>query len=106
MIVDELECSIHTLATMEILKIFLGRPNSKLSQLIATTHESRLLSVDKIMRDEIWFMEGTVKSDDRCSSLYSLSDFEDIKENNIDIAYLEGRYGAIPYPTILNREED
>lgn len=106
LIIDELECSIHTLATLDLIKIFYNRSESKRSQLIATTHESRLLNQELIRRDEVWFVDVPEDGDERASSLYSLESFDDPDENFIDIAYLEGKYGGIPFLRTLNDRED
>lgn len=97
LVIDELECSIHTLATIELVKIFFNRPSTGRSQLIATTHESRLLSLENLMKDEIWFIESVHEGNDRSSRLYSLIEFDDPDEKSIDFAYIEGKYGAIPF---------
>jgi len=61
--------------------------------LILTTHEDRLLDLNLLRRDQIWFMEKNVSGN---SSLYSLEEFKERFDKNILNAYLEGRYGAIP----------
>ena len=106
LVIDELECSIHTLATLELVRIFYNRPGSQLSQLIATTHESRLLNQEMVRRDEVWFVDSSVIGDDRSSSLYSLESFDDPEEKYLDVAYLEGKYGAIPFIKSFNCPED
>ncbi len=103
-IIDELECSIHSLATLGIVRLFYERPDSEDMQLIATTHESRLLNLKSLRRDEIWFVDSVDEVDDRYSSIYSLESFDDLGEKSIDYAYLEGKYGAIPFLTSLNND--
>ncbi len=43
---------------------------------------------------------------DRKTQLFSLISFDDEKEKHIDIAYLEGRYGAIPELTSFLEGDD
>ena len=64
-------------------------------QLIITTHESRLLSYNTLRRDEVWFSE---KGKDGDTLLYSLEQFKDdgMFDRQIDKAYLDGRFGAVP----------
>ena len=106
LIMDELECSIHTLATLDLIRIFYNRPESERSQLIATTHESRLLNQELIRKDEVWFVDVPEDGGERASSLYSLESFDDPDESFIDIAYLEGKYGGIPFLRTLDDQED
>ena len=106
LIIDELECSIHTLATLDLIRIFYNRPESERSQLIATTHESRLLNQELIRKDEVWFVDVPEDGGERASSLYSLESFDDPDESFIDIAYLEGKYGGIPFLRTLDDQED
>ncbi len=95
--VDEFECNIHALAVQHILRMYLEDERLKSSQLVISTHDSRLLSYDLLRRDEIWFVDFQCESNDRRSVLYSLDSFEDDSGLHIDAAYLDGRFGAIPY---------
>ena len=63
-------------------------------QLIVTTHEDRVLDLDLLRRDEVWFAE---KDNRGRTELYSLEDFGPRFDAKIVKAYLEGRYGAIPH---------
>lgn len=58
-----------------------------------TTHESRIMDLDLIRRDEIWFVE---RSKDGDSVLFSLEEFNERGDRKVDKNYLEGRYGAVP----------
>ena len=64
--------------------------------MVITTHDSRLLDDKLIRHDEIWFTEMNYTNMDRCTQLFSLESYEDREEKHIDLAYLEGRYGAVP----------
>lgn len=63
-------------------------------QIIVTTHESHLLDLDLLRRDEIWFVE---KDSQASTRLYSLSDFKVRNDLEIRKHYLQGRFGAVPF---------
>lgn len=92
-VVDELDRSLHAQMTRNILDIFLSNSVGKPSQLIVTTHESGVLNLDLLRRDEIWFIE---KDRYAASQVYSLEEFAPRYDVDIQRGYLNGRYGAIP----------
>lgn len=95
MIVDELDLSLHTLASEEIVNLFQNeKTNPNGAQLIATTHDTNLLSMTKLRRDQIWFCE---RGEDGGSEIYSLAEVKSRHSDNFEKGYLGGRYGAIPY---------
>lgn len=91
-VVDELDRSLHPKLSYELVKIFLENEVSE-SQLIATTHESHLLDLDLLRRDEIWFVE---KDKNGASHVYSLEEYKPRYDKGIEKGYMAGRYGAIP----------
>ncbi|MFW6233588.1 MAG: AAA family ATPase [Nanoarchaeota archaeon] len=94
--IDELEKSLHPLLMEHIVKIFNGKKN-KNSQLIFTTHNTELLDLNILRRDQIWFME---KDPNKDTSLISIFDFKGIRKDlDIKKAYYSGRFGAIPITT-------
>lgn len=94
--VDEIDKSLHPILVEHIIKLFLDKNiNSKNAQLIANTHDTNLLNLDIFRRDDIWFTERDVSSGK--TEMYALSDFSPRKDENIEKAYLLGRYGAIPF---------
>ena len=78
--------------TKQFFELFYKQNNSK-SQLIVTTHESTLLDLNLLRRDEIVFIE---KDKDNNSKIFSLNQFKVRYDKKIEKAYLLGRYGAIP----------
>lgn len=92
-VIDELDRSLHPRTTISILKMFLANSVNRPSQLIVTTHESSLLDLRLLRRDEIWFVE---KDNGGASSLYSLEEFAPRYDSDIESGYLHGRFGAIP----------
>ena len=91
-LIDELDRSLHPHLCFQLIEGFLKR-ESQLTQLIATTHESNLLDLDLLRRDEIWFIE---KDKFGSSNLYSLEEFNPRYDKDIQKGYLLGRFGAIP----------
>lgn len=92
-IIDEIDRSLHPNLTYKFLEIFLEFAKDRNVQLIVTTHEDRILDLDILRRDEVWFVS---KDKFGCTDLYSLEDFGDRFDKKIIKSYLEGRYGAIP----------
>lgn len=90
--VDEIERSMHPLLARRFINLFYEQTRNKQMQLIVTTHESPLLDLTLIRRDEIWF----VKRYPEGSKLYSLDDYKVRHDKQIDKDYLLGRYGAVP----------
>lgn len=91
--VDELDRRLHPHMTKNLLEIFLNNTIHRPKQLIVTTHESGLLDLDLVRRDEIWFVE---KDNNGISSVYSLEEFAPRYDVDVQRGYLQGRYGAIP----------
>ena len=101
LIVDELDAKLHPFLTRKIISLFIDKEiNSKGAQLIFATHDTNLLNIQYLRRDQIWFTEKD-KSDS--TDLYSLVEFRDDAGNkvrndrNIEKDYINGRFGAIPF---------
>jgi AAA15 family ATPase/GTPase len=93
-VIDELDASLHTFAVSAIIDLFTDSSiNEKNAQLIATTHDTNILNVDHLRRDEIWFVE---KARGGVSEYFPLSDFSVRQDEALEKQYLDGRYGAIP----------
>ncbi len=92
-VIDELDRRLHPHMTKNILDIFLTNSVGKPSQLVVTTHESSLLDLDLVRRDEIWFVQ---KDRSGASQVYSLEEFAPRRDIDIQKGYLQGRFGAIP----------
>ena len=100
-VIDEVDKSLHPFIVKFLIDLFRNRNfNANSAQLIVTTHETPLLSLDTFRRDQIYFTEKNAKTG--VTDLYSLDEFSVRKKENIEKGYLLGRYGAIPYP---NTEE-
>ena len=94
--VDELDKSFHPLMVEYLVKMFLDKNiNTNNAQLIANTHDTNLLDLNIFRRDDIWVTERDYESGK--TEMYPLSDFSPRTSENIEKAYLLGRFGAIPF---------
>ena len=101
LIIDELDATLHPLLTRNIVLLFMDPEKNKHgAQLIFATHDTNLLDLEIIRRDQIWFAE---KDKVESTDIYSLVEFKDKDgkkiRNDRDIKrdYIRGRYGAIPF---------
>ena len=98
LVIDELDSRLHTNLIIKIISLFNDpQINTRNAQLIFNSHDTRVLSIKKFRRDQIWFIE---KNRYGASKLYSLADFNsnEIRKNAVyEDKYLEGRFGAVPY---------
>ncbi|MGE0917727.1 AAA family ATPase [Trichlorobacter lovleyi] len=99
-VIDEIDRSMHPMLTIKFLEFFLKCCEGEQRQIIVTTHESNLLDLDLLRRDEIWFVE---KDKEGATRLYSLSEFKVRKDLEIRKHYLQGRFGAVPFLGTLDR---
>ncbi|HHT43594.1 MAG TPA: AAA family ATPase [Firmicutes bacterium] len=90
--IDELDRSMHPRLTAEFVKLFYMYAKEQRLQMIVTTHEQRLLDLDLVRQDEIWFVERLRDG----SKLFSLDDFRVRYDKHIEKHYLLGRFGAVP----------
>lgn len=96
---DEIDTSLHTLLTLEVIRMFQNpEQNPRNAQLVFNSHDTTLLGSlleePALRRDQVWFVE---KDEEGASHLYPLSDFKPRKFENVERGYLQGRYGAIPF---------
>ncbi|MDG1334588.1 MAG: ATP-binding protein [Tateyamaria sp.] len=93
-IVDELDLSLHTHAAEKLLQMFCSKAlNPRGAQILTTTHDTNLMEIDCLRRDQVWFV-----SKDRAGSteIYPLTDIRTRSSDNIERGYLQGRFGATP----------
>ena len=92
---DEIDASLHPRLSARLLELFQDPlTNPRGAQLIFTTHDTSLLNV--MNRDEVWLTE---KEPDGTSRLVGLAEFggERVRKSlNLERAYLQGRFGAVP----------
>jgi uncharacterized protein len=92
-VIDEIDRSLHPQLTKKFIELFFRLTNNTKNQLIATTHESELMDLSLLRRDEIWFIE---RDENYQSRIFSLDQFKERYDKKVSKAYLEGRYGAVP----------
>lgn len=92
-VIDELDRSLHPQMTRKFVEIFFRFSKEKRTQMMITTHESNLMDLSLLRRDEIWFAE---RNNAHSSILYPLEMFKTRYDKVVSKAYLSGRYGAIP----------
>ena len=93
--IDEFDKSLHPLLEQHLVTLFNDAEiNKNNAQLIISTHNSGLMNLKHLRRDQIYFVE----KDNRTgfSALYSLDEFSPRTREDIQKAYLLGRYGSIP----------
>ena len=91
LLIDEIEDSLHPHIIEYILTIF---NTSAQAQLIFSTHNTNLLDLNKLRKDQVWFVN---KRADGSTDLYSLYDYSDFRDTmNLERAYLQGRFNAVP----------
>ncbi len=94
-VLDELDRRLHPFLSRFFVQAALHcDEESCRSQLIFTTHDTNLLDLDLLRRDEIWFVE---KDKGGASHFYSLAEFKARPDLKIEKGYLNGRFGAIPF---------
>lgn len=101
LIVDELHDNLHPKLVRFLVQLFHNdKMNPNNAQLLFTTHETSILSSEMFRRDQIWFCE---KDQTQATQLFSLTDFNYRTRENLEMAYLAGRFGALPYTRELKR---
>jgi len=94
LLIDEIDDSLHPHIIDYIIQIF---HKSDHAQLIFTTHNTSLLNLNKLRKDQVWFVNKTKEG---ASDLYSLYDYNDFRDTmNVEKAYLQGRFDAVPIVT-------
>ncbi len=102
LLIDELHDNLHPRLVQFLVQVFhSSETNPQNAQLIFTTHETSILNQEVFRRDQIWFCE---KSPRPATVIYPLTDFSPRKgRENLELAYLSGRYDALPYVRPLKK---
>ena len=96
LLVDELDTKLHNSISAWLVDLFHDpKQNQRGGQLIFNTHNQLLLDLEKFRRDQIWFTEKN--NDSGASTLFSLAEFGERKDRDIQKAYNLGRYGSTPF---------
>ena len=95
LLLDEIDASLHPRLSARLIEIFQDpQTNTRGAQLVFTSHDTSLLN--GLNRDEVWLTE---KAPGATTRLVSLAEFggERVRRSlNLERAYLQGRFGAIP----------
>ncbi len=96
LVIDELNDNLHPKLVNFLVGLFhSNNSNPNNAQLIFSTHETSILNQEVFRRDQVWFCE---KNNEQATAIYPLTDFSPRKDReNIEMGYLSGRYGALPY---------
>ena len=93
-IIDELDLSLHTHAAEKLLRMFCTKAlNPHGAQILTTTHDTNLMQIDCLRRDQIWFVD---KNHTGSTQIYPLTDIRTRSTDNIEKGYLQSRFGATP----------
>ncbi len=93
-VVDELDRKLHPALSRLFVETFIHRCDEPTrTQLIFTTHDTHLMDLNLLRRDEIWFLE---KDRWGASELYPMTDLKVRPDLKIEKGYLQGRFGAVP----------
>ncbi len=100
-VIDELDKGLHPLISKLLISLFNSkRNNPNNAQLIFATHDSSLLDLEILRRDQISFVDKEYEGQ---SIYYRLSDIKGIRKDiPIDKWYLSGRFRAIPVTNEVN----
>lgn len=95
-VIDEIERSLHTVISKNLVEMLRKNSVQKglMSQLVFITHDTNLLDLNLLRRDEIQFMEKDRESGSSC--LTNFAEFRISPGINVEKGYLDGRFGAIP----------
>ncbi len=92
---DELDASLHPTLSMQLIRLFHDPATNPLgAQLIFTSHDTSLLN--HLNRDEVWLTEKTADGATRLGALAEFAGERVRKSQNLEKAYLHGRFGALP----------
>jgi energy-coupling factor transporter ATP-binding protein EcfA2 len=95
LLLDEIDASLHPRLSVRLIEIFQDpQTNTRGAQLVFTSHDTSLLN--SLNRDEVWLTE---KAPDAATRLVGLAEFggDRVRKSlNLERAYLQGRFGAVP----------
>lgn len=95
LLVDELDRELHPLLAEFIISKFQSpKSNPGHAQIIFTTHDTELLNMEILRKDQIYFVDKSKKNG--VSELFNLTELPVRTNDNIRKSYLIGKYGAIP----------
>lgn len=103
LMVDEIDRELHPLLVEFIVSKFQSpQTNPGHAQIIFTTHDTELLNMEILRKDQVYFVDKNKKSG--VSELFNLTELPVRTNDNIRKAYLVGKYGAVPDVDIVEAE--
>lgn len=95
LLLDEIDASLHPRLSARLIEIFQDpQTNSRGAQLLFTSHDTSLLN--SLNRDEVWLTERAPNATTRLVGLAEFRGERVRKSLNLERAYLQGRFGAVP----------
>ncbi len=92
LMMDEFDLGLHTRLADFILDLIHA---SASSQFLFSSHNTNLIDVKRLRKDQIVFVN---KNEEGATEVYSLYDFKDFRENmDAEKGYIQGRFDAVPY---------
>lgn len=92
LMMDEFDMGLHTRLADFILDLIHA---SEQSQLLFTSHNTNLIDMKRLRKDQIVFVN---KLEDGSTDVYSLYDYKDFRENmDAEKGYIQGRFDAVPF---------
>ena len=89
---DEFDASLHTRLADFVIDLVHASRNA---QMLFTSHNTNIIDVKRLRRDQIVFVN---KKDDGSTETYSLYDYKDFRENmDAEKGYIQGRFDAVPF---------
>ena len=92
-VIDEIDRCLHPIMTEKIIELFLKMAEYRNTQLIITSHESRLLADDLLRNDEINFI---LKTPSGSSIINPLEKYQLRADKKVYAALFDGTLDAIP----------
>lgn len=95
LLIDEIEKELHPMIVQFIVAKFQSSSSNKTNaQLIFTTHNTELMNMDILRKDQIYFVDKDTQTG--ASELYNLMEFSPPTNINVRKSYLLGKFGATP----------
>ena len=92
LMMDEFDMGLHTRLADFILDLIHA---SESSQLLFTSHNTNLIDMRRLRKDQVVFVN---KLEDGSTEVYSLYDYKDFRENmDAEKGYIQGRFDAVPF---------
>lgn len=92
LMMDEFDMGLHTRLADFILDLI---HTSESSQLLFTSHNTNLIDMRRLRKDQVVFVN---KLEDGSTDVYSLYDYKDFRENmDAEKGYIQGRFDAVPF---------